>query len=484
MIQARPIKSWSTRLSGYSNKLQTENTEFSAIYDNQGDYEYLFKKKLEEDEQPTTLECVISQDLINLNDRYLETCLMNLQENFVEKTQHELLKNNFFPELQLVKLIQIHKKLQEEIKVVEYDYKQVFKRFKKHEDEFLIYCDVIPKTRHLMEFIKTKVESNREIREEVDKLTEESFLSNRNKDAQDSIQDLLYRIPEAMMRFPLVLGTIAKEARKEELITIEKEAQNAHEMMHKIMLHVDKCSEDNRNIETVRNLENSIKCIAGELRNNGILLGEVRDIVICMRNNPERRLQCWILVFEELLAVIEVKEKKHYQYTKDGKEIELNFFGDPIIRNISEDYYLLQKFKIVKFGEINPIENENKLELITFETGIVEDPNRSFDILFSTKDAREEFERILKNRRAEIKKFENVTPGCEHTNHDFQTFQNDYLESPKIHRKCHQCNDFLGGIVLNAIYCYTCDQYFHLPCFETNEDTEEEEASSHAESGR
>ena len=444
----------------------------------------MFKKKLEEDEQPTSLECVISQDLTNLNDRYLDTCLMNLQENFVEKNQHELLKTNFFPELQLVKLIQIHRKLQEELKVVEYDYKQVFKCFKKHEDELLIYCDVIPKTRHLMEFIKTKVESNRKIREEVDRLTKESFLSSRNKDAQDLLGELLYRIPEAMMRFPMVLGAIAKEARKEDRIKIEKEAQKAHEMMHKIMLHVDKCSEDNKNIDTVRNFENSMNCI-GELRSNGILLGEVRDIVICLKINPEKKLQCWILVFEELLAVVEVKEKKHYQYKKDGNEIELNFFGDPIIRNISETYHLLQKFKIAKFGEINPVENENKLELITYETGTVEDLSRSFDILFSTKDARQEFERILKTRREEIKKFENVTPGSEHINHDFQTFQNDYLESPKMHQKCYQCNDFLGGIILNAIYCYTCDQYFHLPCFETSEDPEEEEeASSHAESGR
>ena len=409
---------------------------------------------------------------------------MNLQENFVEKNQHELLKTNFFPELQLVKLIQIHRKLQEELKVVEYDYKQVFKCFKKLEDELLIYCDVIPKTRHLMEFIKTKVESNRKIGEEVDRLTRESFLSSRNKDAQDSLGELLYRIPEAMMRFPMVLGAIAKEARKEDRIKIEKEAHKAHEMMHKIMLHVDKCSEDNKNIDTVRNFENSMNCI-GELRSNGILLGEVRDIVIRLKINPERKLQCWILVFEELLTVVEVKEKKHYQYKKDGKEIELNFFGDPIIRNISEEYHLLQKFKIAKFGEINPVENENKLEMITYETGTVEDLSRSFDIFFSTKDARQRFERILKTRREEIKKFENVTPGSEHINHDFQTFQNDYLESPKMHQKCYQCNDFLGGIILNAIYCYTCDQYFHLPCFETSEDQEEEEeASSHAESGR
>ena len=45
-----------------------------------------------------------------------------------------------------------------------------------------------------------------------------------------------------------------------------------------------------------------------------------------------------------------------------------------------------------------------------------------------------------------------------------------------MHQKCFQCNKFLGGIVLTTIYCETCQQHFHLPCFEldTSEDTEGE----------
>ena len=471
--------------SGYSNK-ETDNTEISVIYDNQGEYDYLVQNKLEENENPTSLECVISQDLINLNDRYLNNCLLNLQENFVQKTQNKLLKTKFFPELQLEKLIEIHTKLQEELKVVLYDYKQVFKFFQNHEEEFLTYCDVIPKTRQLMEFIKTKIESNKEIREEVDKLTEESFHSKWNKDAQDLIGELLYRIPEAMMRYPFVLGEIAKEARKEDFITIEKEAQKAHEMMLKIMKHVDKCSKDNTNIETVRKFEISWNCV-GKLKNKGLLLREVSDVGIRMKNNSKRKFQCWILVFEEILVVFEVKEKINYQYKKDGKEIELGFFsGEPIIENISMEYHFFQKFKIANFSEINPIENGNNLEMITYEKGILEDPSRSFEILFSSKEGRQEFTVFLEEQKSKLEKFVNVNSGSKHVNHDFEIYQNDYLEAPKMYQKCFECRDFLGGIVITAIYCNTCEQYFHLPCFElnTNDDTDEEEedASIH-ESG-
>ena len=385
------------------------------------------------------------------------------------------------------KLIEIHTKLQEELEVVVFDYKQVFNFFQNHEDEFLIYCELIPKTRQLMEFIKTKMASNKEIREEVDKLTEESFNSKWNKDAQDLIGELLYRIPEAMMRYPFILGEIAKEARKEDYITIEKEAQKAHEMMRKIMLHVDKCSEDNKNIDTVRKLENSWNCV-GELRNKGLLLMEVRDVEIRMKNNLKRKFQCWVLVFEEILVVFEAKEKINYQYKKNGKEIELGFFtGEPIIENTSMEYHLFRKFKIATFSEINPIEGGNNLELITYEKGILEDPSRSFEISFSSKEVQQEFTKFIEVQKSKLDKFFNINSGSKHKNHEFEIYQNNYLEAPKTYQKCFECRDFLGGIVITAIKCNTCEEYFHLPCFELNTSDEigeeEEDTSMHGESG-
>ena len=55
----------------------------------------------------------------------------------------------------------------------------------------------------------------------------------------------------------------------------------------------------------------------------------------------------------------------------------------------------------------------------------------------------------------------------------------------RLHLKCSQCNNFLGGKVVTAIYCETCDQYFHLPCFElnTSEEIEEDDACIYIESG-
>ena len=52
-----------------------------------------------------------------------------------------------------------------------------------------------------------------------------------------------------------------------------------------------------------------------------------------------------------------------------------------------------------------------------------------------------------------------------------------------MHQKCFQCNKFLGGIVLTTIYCETCQQYFHLHCYEldTSKDTTEGEEEEDGE---
>ena len=101
-----------------------------------------------------------AQEIRKLNDQYLENCLLNLQKNFVEKCQNPLLNENFFPNLQLGKLILLHSKIKEELKVMDNDFEQILDIFKKHEEDFLIYCEISPRVYRLMEFIKEKMHSN------------------------------------------------------------------------------------------------------------------------------------------------------------------------------------------------------------------------------------------------------------------------------------------------------------------------------------
>ena len=195
------------------------------------------KPTTEDNEEATQLlTYTVNKELINLNDRYLENCLLNLQENFVEKSQNLFLNEIFFPNLQLGKLIMLHSQMQEKFELMENDFEQILDIFQNHEEDFLIYCDIIPWLIRLQEFIKEKVSSNEEIREEIDKLTKESFRSSRNKDAQNSVEELLSRIPQTLMIFPMTLGSIAQEARKADKKIVEAKTKKAHKLMHKIML--------------------------------------------------------------------------------------------------------------------------------------------------------------------------------------------------------------------------------------------------------
>ena len=330
--------------------------------------------------------------------------------------------------MKLEKFIELHSTLQNELEVVKYDYKQIFNIFQKHEDDFLIYCDVVSNIGELREFIKTKMMSNREIREEVERLTKDSFLTNRNKDAQDSLDYLLYRIAEAIMRYPLVLAAIAKEARKLDSTLIEKEALKTQAMMHEIVLHVDKCSRETKNIETVRKLEISMKC--GNALSDppiGLLLFEVNEIEIRMKNSESAK-KCCVLVFEEVLVVIEMRESKTFEKDKNG-EIVMDWFGyNPKIKQMTRNYRFPSRFKIANFVEINSVENGKILEINTFTTGFREDPSRSFEMFFSTTDDRQEFADILKNQQSEIKKLKEAKTGSKHINHTFKKYSNKYLD--------------------------------------------------------
>ena len=55
------------------------------------------------------------------------------------------------------------------------------------------------------------------------------------------------------------------------------------------------------------------------------------------------------------------------------------------------------------------------------------------------------------------------------------------------HFKCSECDKYLGGKILTAIYCETCDQYYHLNCFELDDggytDGEEDDSQGATESG-
>ena len=362
----------------------------------------------------------VTEDLLNLDEQYLENCLLNLQENFVEKSQNTLLNENFFPNLQLEKLISLHSKMQEEFKLMKNDFEKILDIFQNHKEDFLIYCEILPWNHRLQEFIKEKVESNREIREEIDKLTKDSFHSKRNKDAQDSIVELLDRIPQALERYPNVLGSISKEAGIADLPTVEEKTQKARELMLKIKIHIDKCNGDEKNIDTIRKYEDSLSCYNCPLRSFGLLLDEVRDVEVRLKKGTDQFFKFMLLCFEEYLVAF--------------KELELK----KKVGSTEIQYHFIQTFQIEKFNEMNPLMMERILELNTYEEGTTYvDKRNSLEIRFATNDSRVEFHDRISECKLQIQKFKKLKPGNMHEGHKFKKVFNQYQDKVKIHK--HTC---------------------------------------------
>ena len=218
------------------------------------------------------------------------------------------------------------------------------------------------------------------------------------------------------MSFPTVLESISREAGKAEMPTVQEKTQKAHELMNKICLHVDKCSQDEWNIDTVRNFEDSLFCYNCPLRSFGLLLLEVHDVEVRLKKGTNQFFRFMLLCFEEYLVAF--------------KELELRKKGG----STDIQYHFIQTFKIEKFNEINPLINERILELNTFEEGTTYvDKRNSLEIRFTTTDSRVEFQDRISKSMLQIQIFKKLKPGNMHEGHKFQKIINQYQDKVNIH---------------------------------------------------
>ena len=373
----------------------------------------------EDYDQPTSLSESIKVVIKDLNNNFLENCLINILINFVNKNTNPLLRDKFFPELKIQELTDLHRNLREDLKFVEVDFKKIGEVFNKYEKDFLIYCPVIAKLRTLSEFLK-------------DKMTHDKSLKR-------NLLELIQRIPQALMRYPMALEDVAIQAIKSEQPLVEREAKKAHEIIKRVVKHIDTYSSDYKNIELVESMQKEMDC--KQLKGYGLLLHEVEDVGILYRRHDERPQilpKHKLLVFEEAFAAFERKEIQKVQKYKDGT-IKMSAWGEPVMKT-STKYYLSRTFGIARFSEINPIRGNNKvLALNTYLDGAKLDKERSLEIEFNTEEGRKTFIEMLKERQTAISNFENPNPGSYHQGHVFSKFQNAIVYTNQVHHVLLPC---------------------------------------------
>ena len=412
-----------------------ENTEINVLYDDQdnadADYEVL---DVSEFDKPTSLSESIKVVINVLNNNYLEDCLINILINFVNKNTNSLLRDNFFPELQIQELTDLHRNLRDDLKFVEVDFKKIGEVFNKYEEDFLKYCPVVAKMKTLTEFFKDKMSHNEDVINEVNSLKIESMKSGVNKKLQEDLLDLIQRIPQAIMRYPMALEDVAKQAMKSDQPLVEREAKKAHETMKRVMKHIDAYSRDYKNIELVDNMQHEMDC--RQLKECGLLFYEVDDVGIWLKSDVQRKFKKYkLLVFEEVFAIFERREVQRVQKRSDGS-VKMSAWGEPLFKTFVK-YYFHRTFNISKFSEIRKVlANTNVLELNTYLEGARLNTEYSMEIEFSTEEGRQTFENNLHERQKITSNLNNAKSGSIHNGHQFMKFQNSITYRDQVLKYC------------------------------------------------
>ena len=399
------------------------------LYDDQdiSDYQVLDVYDMD---KPTSLSESIKVVITTLNQNYLDDCLINILINFVNKNKNPLLRDKFFPELKIQELTDLHRNLGEDLKFVEVDYKRIGEVFKKYETDFLIYCEVIAKIKNLTEFFKDKMSHNEEVIKEVDSLMKESIKSGVNKRLKENLQELIQRISQGIMRFPMALEDVAKQAIKSDQPQVEKEARKAHETMKNVMRHIDAYKRDYTNIELVDNMQDDMEC--GQLSTYGLLIYEVEDVGIWFKKKEQKSFpKHKVLLFEEVLATFERREIQKVAKKRDGT-VKMTGWGEPVFTTHVK-YYFTRTFNISKFSEISKFRgNETTLVLNTFLDGARLNKEYSLEIQFNTEDGRQTFEDKLLERQTINNHLSNPKSGSNHQGHDFEKFQNKITYTSQV----------------------------------------------------
>ena len=411
-----------------------------------------------EQEGPNNLENSFA-DFIKSHRKYLNTCLLNIKENFEEKSKIYILNVHFFPHLHLDTLIELHTTLDTKLGELDSDRKKISIIFEKLEKKFLIYAKVLPKIDSLRVFLEERLKKNPEFKKELNDLTKDSKKTERNKDG-DSLLELILKIPQHIMRYASpYLEEVVKQARENSVNDIEFEAKKAQDLMSNLVKHLNDFTDDYNNIIKVEDLEEAHDF---SLRTFGRIHLDMPNVDAIIKSKESQK--CKLYILSEALLLI--------KHEPNGKRPN-SMFANGAQTNEERKSMVAGLFKLRDAYEIIGNKQELTIYLRSFDNKIRVHNDKDFKIKLSNENDYLNVLNNLKERDSRIQQLASIKPNSFHSKCIYKIFQNkitsDYQQED--HKKCFECKNYLGGKILVGVDCLTCGNIYHVECFQ-NENEE------------
>ena len=445
---------------------------YSNIYEGNDDYDIYESKKevrmiyddmysIAEQTGANPLARAID-DMVMLNENFVSKVLKHIKTNFDVKASNFLLKEKFFPVFQIDRLIQLHLKLQYKFEKIQYSYIEIGSTFDELKDEFLVYCEILPKIGLALEFLADQMTENEEVLESVHRLQREAAKCQMVKDDPKlvcCIKQLVMMIPQHFMRYHMLIDEVARKAQNAAKPEIETEARKAHRIMLNLTQHIDRVSKDFNYIEAMSQLKQEIRNVPHEnLHKFGLLQRELVDVKMSVSNEDARSFQpFYLLIFSEHIVALEVRTRLDCT----GK---VDFFG-VAIREKSEEKVYSRSFRMKDIDNIMVKEASSKTFHLWAKsyTQLNVDMQKSFILRFDSQGKANEIAATLKQHVGECKTKLEISK--EHEGHTCSKIRGrGDLTGCKQRCSSPECNQLLLGILYSGVECRTCRKVFHTNC--------------------
>ena len=213
------------------------------------------------------------------------------------------------------------------------------------------------------------------------------------------------------------------------------------------------------------------------------LIFEIPNIEVKVRREDFKPFHLY--VFEGHIMAFETEEI--VEIVKDNKgRAKTDWTGDVIKitkkRNRFSSEYEINKFDLIQ------VRGQNTIELSAFRNAM-KLHEKSLEIRF--KDA-ENLNSSLTEYVARINQLKSeadpkIVARADHQDHKYEFFKNKVpfqdgvmAANEQDHVICDACENFLGGKIFTGVHCSTCEKYFHVGCFEKED---QDEDSDYEETG-
>ena len=243
---------------GYKEKHKDDEYKNNEIHDHKDSEEFEnWQILVKEEKSLTNLDCAV-REMINFNDRFISDVLRPL-ESFEAKNTSHVLGKQFFPVFQVGKLLELHRKLKHDFEKLPYEYTLIGPTFEGLKKEWLVYCQIATKAKNAIDLYADQVSANTDVQKMIEEVERKAERAAKESNNFHSIKDLVQMITSYALRWPVLLESIIKKARKESYKKkVEQSAQRAFHMMTAVFKHMEQVTKDYYDCQAMENFAKEV----------------------------------------------------------------------------------------------------------------------------------------------------------------------------------------------------------------------------------